>query len=198
MSSLIDLVTSAVIFGILTLTIARVQSNINATVYENQFSYVTQTNSVELARQIEWDFAKIGHHVMTGSKILSADSTEIQFRADLTNTGAINIVRYTVGDTSGSLQTMNKRDYPLFREQDGAMVQQNWGLTYFKIRYYDADNQQIPPPITGSSDLARIHSINVVFLLESPEPVVTMSDTTWSGVAWEKSIVPRNLGNLNY
>ncbi len=92
MSSLIDLVTSAVIFGVLTLTIARVQSNINATVYENQFSYVTQTNSVELARQIEWDFAKIGHHVMTGSKILSADSTEIQFRADLTNTGAINIV----------------------------------------------------------------------------------------------------------
>jgi hypothetical protein len=194
---LIDLVTSAVIFGILTLTIARVQSNINATVYENQFSYVTQTNSVELARQIEWDFAKVGHHV-TGSKILSADSTEIQFRADLTNTGAINIVRYTVGDTSGSLQTMNKRDYPLFREQDGTMVQQNWGLTYFKIRYYDADNQRMSTPITGSSDLARIHSINIAFLLESSEPVITANDTTWAGVAWEKSIVPRNLGNLNY
>lgn len=197
MSSFLDIITSAVIFGVLTLTVARVQSNINATMFENQFNYVTQTNSVELARQIEWDFTKIGHHV-AGQKISFADSAEIQFQADLTDEGVAHVIRYSLGDTSGCSRTVNMRDVPMFRVQDGITMKQNWGLTAFKLKYYDGNNQRIPVPITGASGLASIRSINVVFQIESSEPVVSESDTMWASVAWEKTIVPRNLGNLNY
>jgi hypothetical protein len=197
MSSFIDLITSAIVFGVLALTVARVQSNINATMYQNQFNVVVQTNAVELARQIEWDFAKIGHHA-TGPKILFADSTEIRYNADIDNNHIVHSIRYFVGDTSQCLNTANSNDFPLFRVQDGSAVSQNWGLTSFRITYYDDANVQIPTPITNSDLLATIHSVKVAFRLESPEPVVSSADTSWAGVAWEKNIVPRNLGDLTY
>ena len=196
-SALVDMITSTVIFGVLALTVARIQSNINVTMYENQYNVITQTNSVEFARQIEWDFAKIGYHV-TGQKILTADSTEIRFQADLDNNGIINTVRYLAGTTNQCNQTLNASDFPLFRTQDGATVKQNWGLTRFRINYFDDQDQRIPTPITGVSNLAKIRSINVAFQLESPEPVVTLQDTVWAMVTWEKTIIPRNLGSLNY
>jgi hypothetical protein len=38
----------------------------------------------------------------------------------------------------------------------------------------------------------------VAFRIESSEPVYSLYDTTWAAVTWEKTIVPRNLDNLNY
>lgn len=197
MSSVIDMITAAVIFGVLALTVARVQSNINSSSYQNQHNVVVQTNAVELARQIEWDFAKIGHRV-SGQKILMADSTEIRFVADLDNASSVNAVRYFVGDAGQCLTTSNTRDVPLFRIQDGKTVKQSWGLTSLRISYYDDLNAKIPTPVTNASDLLRIHSINIAFQLESPEPVVSFGDTLWAAASWEKTIVPRNLGNLTY
>jgi hypothetical protein len=197
MSSMVDMITSAVIFGVLALTVARVQANINLTMFQNQHNVVTQTNSVELARQIEWDFAKIGHRV-TGQKITAADSMEIRFVADLDNKHVLNNVRYYVGDTSQCSMTMNRHDYPLYRVQDGRSVRQNWGLTSFRITYYDKWDQKIHTPVTDAADLAKIHSIKVAFQLESAEPTISMTDTVWAMVTWEKTIIPRNLGSLSY
>ena len=196
-STLVDMITSTVIFGVLALTVARVQANINVTMFENQHNVITQTNSVEFARQIEWDFAKIGHHVAS-QKVTAADSTEIRFQADLDNKHVINSVRYYVGDTSQCSMTLNKHDFPLFRVQDGRSVVQHWGLTEFKIAYYDSSEQKISTPIIGATNLARIHSIKVTFQLESAEPVVSDHGSVWAMVAWEKTIIPRNLGSLNY
>jgi hypothetical protein len=196
-SSIIDMITSTMIFGVLALTVARVQANINISMYENQYNVVTQTNAVELARQIEWDFTKAGYQV-TGDKILIADSTRIEFKADLDSKQFVNTLIYTVGDTSQCSMTMNKNDFPMFRTQDGRSVKQNWGLTYFRLTYYDEMNKKIPTPITNTTDLKKIHAIRVSFRLESPEPVVSLQDTVWSAVSWEKTIVPRNLIDLTY
>lgn len=196
-SSIIDMITSTMIFGVLALTIGRVQTNINVSMYENQHSVVAQSNAVELARQIEWDFTKAGYQV-TGDKVLIADSTRIEFKADLDDRQVVNTLLYTVGDTSQCSMTKNKDDFPLFRTHDGRTVKQNWGLTYFRLTYYDATNRKIPTPITTTTELKKIHAINVSFRLESPEPVMSSQDTVWAGVTWEKTIVPRNLIALNY
>ena len=78
MSSMLDMVGSAIIFGVLILTVARVQGNLNSTMYQNTFNLNTQTEAVLLARQIEYDLTKAGYRV-TGAKILIADSTRIAF-----------------------------------------------------------------------------------------------------------------------
>jgi len=197
MSSFFDIVASTIVFGVLVLTVARVQANINSTMYENQYNVVTQTNAVELARQIEWDFSKIGHHA-TGQKILWADSTGIRFYADLRNNSVVNDISYYAGDTSQVHGIKNPDHFPLFRRSGLTTVQQNWGLTYFRITYYDSAYQKIQTPITTLSRLQTIKAIDVSFRIESAEPVYSLYDTTWAAVTWEKMIVPRNLDNLNY
>jgi hypothetical protein len=197
MATFIDLITSVVVFGVLAMTVGRIQSNVNFSMYQNQFNVVVQTNAVELARQIEWDFAKIGHHV-TGQKILYAGASEIRYYADIDNNQTIRTIRYFSGDLSQCLSTSNLYDFPLFRIQDGKTVQQNWGVTSMKFSYFDDANTEIPAPITVASDLARIHSIGVSFRLQSAEPVISLQDTTWAEVSWEKTIIPRNLGDLTY
>lgn len=143
------------IFGVLALTIARVQANINISMYENQHNVVTQTNAVELARQIEWDFTKAGFQV-TGEKVLIADSTRIEFKADLDDKQVVNTLLYVVGDTSQCSMTKNVNDFPLFRTHDGRTVRQNWGLTYFRLTYYDVTNRKIPTPITNTTERRKI------------------------------------------
>jgi hypothetical protein len=197
MSSFFDIIASTIVFGVLTLTVARVQTNMNSTMYENQFNVVTQTNAVELARQFEWDFLKIGHHV-SGQKILWADSTGIRFLADLQNNSVVNDVTYYAGDTSQVVRIKNPKHFPLFRRSGVKTVQQNWGLTYLRITYYDGSYQKIQTPITTLSRLQKIKAIDVAFRIESSEPVYSLYDTTRAAVAWEKTIVPRNLDNLNY
>ncbi len=194
---LVDMITATIIFGVLALTVACVQANINLTMYENQYNVVTQTNAVELARQIEWDFTKIGYHI-SGQKVFAADSTRIQFTADLTNKYLTNTVIYSVGLPSQCAVTKNPNDFPLLRSQDSKVVTQNWGLTYFMLTYYDSTDKKIPTPITGAANLARIHSVCASFRLESPDPVIDGKDTVWSAVTWKKTITPRNLGDLNY
>ena len=196
-SVLVDMITATLIFGILALTVVRVQANINLTMYENQYNVVTQTNAVELARQIESDFTKIGYHI-SGQKIFVADSTKLQFTADLNNIKSTSTLIYSIGDPSQCAMTKNRNDFPVFRSQDSRIVTQNWGLTYFKLTYYDSTNKKIATPITGATNLARIHAICASFRLESPDPVIDGKDTVWSAVTWKKMIIPRNLGDLSF
>jgi hypothetical protein len=78
------------------------------------------------------------------------------------------------------------------------VVKQNWGLTSFRITYFDNMEQKIPTPITVAVDLAKIHSIKIAFQLEGADPTISVTDTVWAMVTWEKTIIPRNLGSLNY
>jgi hypothetical protein len=196
-SVLVDMITATLIFGVLALTAVRVQANINLTMYENQFNVVTQTNAVELARQIESDFTKIGYHI-SGQKIFVADSTRLQFTADLNNIKSTNTLIYSIGDPSQCAFSKNTYDVPLFRSQDSRIVAQNWGLTYFKLTYYDSTNKLISTPITGVTNLARIHAICASFRMESQDPVIDGKDTVWAAVTWKKTIIPRNLGDLSF
>ena len=195
MSSLFDFISSSIVFGVLVLTVARVQLNINSTMYQNQYNVITQTNAVELARKIESDFSKIGYHV-NGQHILFADSSSIRFCADLENNSTVTEVRYIAGDTREAQVTVNPRDFPLYRGVGETSVKQNFGLTSFSLSYFDSSYCSIPTPVISAAALARIRSIRIAFMVESSEPVYTKYDTTWASVSWEKMILPRNLKNL--
>jgi len=195
MSTFIDIVMSTFVFGILALTIGRVQININETKAQNQFSYTVQSYSVELARLIEYDFTKIGYHT-TGQKITAADSTSITFYADLENTSAPKLVRYAIGTPGQLTATPNPSDFPLQRSINGVMTNINFGLVLFKLKYFNAANSPISTPITTSSQLNSIRSIRVCFDIQSSEAMSLESN--WETVSWEKTILPRNLSNLNF
>ncbi len=192
-----DYIASAIVFGILALTVARVQANLNSTMYENTFTLTTQRNAVELARQIEFDYLKIGNRVK-GLKITYADTSQVTFRADLKNNWDTLLVTYAAGTTSQSLQTPNPSDFPLVRTEKGVTITQQRGLTRFFMQYYDSLNHRITTPITVADSLRRIRAIDVRFTVMSPEAVISGSDTLWAGVNWRKLIYPRNLNKIDY
>ncbi len=197
MSAMLDYIASAIIFGVLVLAVARVQTNINATLYQNTFTVITQGNAVELARQVEFDFLKIGHHVR-GQRIFYAAERRIDYRADVSNNMDTALYRYQTGTIAQSANTPNPTDFPLFRIQAGTALRQNFGLIDFRISYFDSNNVRIGVPTNQVDTLAKIRGINVYFMVASPEPVLTpQGDTTYSLVTWQKLIFPRNLNQLN-
>lgn len=186
-----------IIFGILTLTIARIQTNINTTLYLNTQSIITQGNATSLARQIEWDFLKIGHRTV-GQKIFYADSTRLVFKGDLENRYVQDSITYAIGTTDNATHTFNPRDFPLYRYEGGSLNTQHFGLIEFKLSYIDSSYSRIPMPITTTAQASLIRAINLYFKVESAEPTMTPSDTLWASISWQKLMFPRNLNNLYY
>ncbi len=196
MSVIMDDVASGIIFGILLLTIAGIQVNINSTLYENTFSVRVQGNATELACQLEHDILKAGYHVTLGSALITADSTTLSFNSDFNNTGSVGTLRYSVGSPANLPNTMNPADFPLYRTMNSSTLQQNWGLINFKFAYYDsAMLHRLTTPVTGTN-LSLVRAIQASFTIQSPEPVISSVDTTWPAVMWEKVMWPRNLGIL--
>jgi hypothetical protein len=196
MGSLLDYIGSTIIFGILILTLARVQGNMNSTTQQSTFNLVTQKSGITLARQIEIDFLRIGHHVR-GQKILLADSTRIVFRADIANTGDTVLVAYLCGSKSQALQTENPNDFPIYRFENGTLIRQNFGVTDFHMSYYDSANVPLTMPIVMADSLKRIRSITVRMTVMNPDPVHTDADTIWSAITWEKTLIPRNITKID-
>jgi hypothetical protein len=150
MSIMMDYILSAMVFGILVITIAGIQVNINSTLYENTFSVRVQGNAVDLAIQLEHDILKAGYK--GGANPVSvADSTSLTFSADLNNTGSATTLAYTTGTTSQLTSTQNPNDFPLFRTQAGVQMKQNWGLIYFKFAYYESIKYPRHPGIVHDS-----------------------------------------------
>ena len=180
----IDLIGSLALIGVLILTVATVNVNMNQALYESTFELTAQQNLVELARTLEYDFLKIGYH---GPKpaIVSADSVSITFKADLQNVGVVDSVRYFLGSTTdpGVASTPNPRDRVLYRVNNSEPQRgTSLGVVQFHLTYYDSSGAM-------TSNLNLIKSIKVQLGVESPYPV----DSTYSGAYWEKLISPRNL-----
>lgn len=194
---MLDYIASAMIFGVLVLAVARVQTNINATLYQNTFTVVTQQNAVELARQIEFDFLKIGHHVQ-GQRIFYAAERRLDYRADIRNNDDTLLYRYQAGTIAQAANTANPIDFPLFRIEAGTALRQNFGLIDLRVSYYDSNNVRIGIPTNQVDTLAKIRGINVYFVAASPEPVLgPAGDTTYSVITWQKLMFPRSLNQLN-
>src|SRR3972149_3020651 len=127
---MLDYIASAIIFGVLALSVARIQSNINATLYQNTFTVITQQNAVELARQIEFDILKIGHHVR-GQRIFYAAERRIQYRADVRNDMDTVNVQYLAGTLFPRGHTSKPGVVPLSQSVVTTDVRHNWGLIEF-------------------------------------------------------------------
>lgn len=181
MAILVDIVGSLVIAGIVLLSILGLNVNMNQATYNKTFSLVTQSNTVALARMIEFDFAKIGYH-SPKPMILTAGPDSISFKSDLGNNGTVHTIKYYLGSTSTLAFTKNPNDRLLYRVQDGTVIPMNLGLTRFSLSYVDSSGF-----VTTKPD--SIRGIYVAFDVQSSEPV----DAAYCGAYWEKSFYPKNL-----
>lgn len=195
-SSLIDILGSILIGGILLLILFR----LNDTAVENSFIYngdlIVQQNLTEVVSLLEYDFRRIGYcaeweNIPDPSKsIISADSNMISFLTDTDSDGDVDTLKYTVGSTNDLSVTPNPEDRMLFRVKNSEpLVGANLGITQFRLVYFDALGDTIDFPITIPSE---IYTMQINLTVEN----TAAYDGKYSSAFWRQiRLAARNLNN---
>lgn len=189
MSTMWDLIISGVIGGLLMFSIFALNADLMQVGHETTRDGYAQSELLGFTQLIEYDFNKIGYRA-GAPRVTKGDSTEIIYKSDDGNNHIIHTIRYTVGTVSEASTTPNPRDFPLYKYIQGVQSLKNYyGLTSFRLDYYDSTGRSITMPITATSELNRIKLIKVRAVIQSFFPV----DTTYASCYWERTFVPKNL-----
>jgi type II secretory pathway component PulJ len=161
-STLIDILGSTVIGGLLLLILFRM----NDTAVENNYVYsgerIVQQNLVEIVKLLEYDFRKIGYcydwtKLSDPSMIiLAATNNRITFLTDFLSSanpygdGIVDTLTYYLGNKSDLTVTPNPNDMILYRLENqtnlvssGNAKGSNLGVTEFNLTYFDASGDRI-------------------------------------------------------
>lgn len=195
-STLIDIVGSMIIGGMLMLILFRLQDSATKNSYNYGGEAIVQQNLVEIVQLLEHDFRKIGYcrdwtQIPDPSKaILSADSSSISYLTDLDDDGTVDSLRYYLGAKSELSETPNPNDRMLYRvENGGTAVGANLGVTQFSLEFYDALNNKLTFPIENTG---QIYTMRIDLKVEN----TSAYDNEYTSAFWRQiRLVARNLRN---
>ncbi len=195
-STLIDILGSVIVGGMLLLILFR----LNDAATENTYNYggelIVQQNLVEVVQLLEYDFRKIGYckdweQIPDPSKsIIMADSNAISFLTDYNSDGVVDTMHYYLGPDSSLTSTPNPNDRILYRVvNNNPEAGANLGVTEFNLQYYDALGNPISFPISVPS---QIYTMQINIKVES----TVAYDEKYSSVFWRQiRMAARNLNN---
>lgn len=201
-STLIDMIGSSMIGGMLMLILLR----LNDTAVANSFQYngelIVQKNLVEIVKLLEFDLRKIGYcsdwkALPDPSKsILAVDSNSITYLTDLptlaepNGDGIVDTLRYYLGPKSELAGTPNPNDRMLYRRVNNETpFGANLGVTKFDFIFYDTFGDELTFPITQPGE---IQSMQIDLAVED----VYAYDNKYRRVFWRQiRLAARNLGN---
>ena len=169
-SSLLDILGSTIIGGLLLIILMRM----NDSSVENNYFYsgekIVQQNLVEVVKLLEYDLRKIGYcnnwqlMPMPSMAIIQADSNRITFLTDIPTlsdpygNGVLDTMHYYLGPASELAATPNPYDRLLYRVVDSqAPVGANLGITQFKLTYFSSNGDKISAmPLSPPFGIAAI------------------------------------------
>jgi hypothetical protein len=195
-STIIDIMGSMIIGGILLTITLRLNDSATGKTYNNSAELSLQENMATVAQIVETDFRKIGYCADwnkfpdPSKAVVYADETSIKFLTDIDLDTNMDSIRFYLGPTSELLSTPNPRDRILYRVVNTeAPIKSNLGVTQFRLVYFDALGDTLPPPITSPG---LITSVEINLTVES----VAAYDTAYSSAFWRQiRLVARNLKN---
>jgi len=193
MSVMLDIVGSSIIVGMLILTMMGININMSDETYKGLTEFNLHTQSIQLARIMEFDLYKIGYSITKPGIISIADTARIKFYTNLFNVaGAKDSVEYNLAGNVPS--STNPRDKALYRYENTTQVFINYSVTRFRLSYYNSRDSLLSAPVTGGMR-DSIKSVKVFLTLESPEPfdVSRYGGSSYIGTYYSKWIYPRNL-----
>jgi len=150
-STLLDILGSTVIGGLLLMILLRM----NDAAIENNYTFngekIVQQNLVELVKLLEYDFRKIGYCsdetqiTNPADAIIYASEDTISFQTDIVTSpgtfgdGILDTLSYFLSPDSTLISTPNPNDKLLYRYIKGQPLRgSNLGVTQFKLTYFDA------------------------------------------------------------
>ena len=213
-STLIDILGSSLVGGMLLLILFRV----NDTAIQNNYVYggdlIVQEALVEAVRVIEYDFRKIGYCAdytkigFSDAIITIADTSRIEFITDIATSsnpsgdGILDTIEYRLGPVSELANTTNPRDRILYRIVNHEQPKgSNIGITQFDLIFFDASNDTLHFPI---SDTRLIYTMQIDLTVENTDAVVDVysddpdedSSRVYSQAVWRQiRLASKNLRN---
>ena len=173
MSTIIDIIASIIIGGMMIGIMLKLNGNAAQNVYLNSGEVVCQQNLVSQAQILETDFRRIGYcsdytNIQDVSKsIISADTSSIKFVADLDQNGIMDTVYYYLGPASELNATLDPRDKILYRiVNSAAKMGSDAGITRFYMVYYNVNGDTIHTPVSAT-DLPLINDIELNMNIEN-------------------------------
>ncbi len=170
-TTIIDILGSSVIGGLLLLILLRTNASAVQNTYLNGQDLVNQEDLTTVVEILQHDFRKIGYckdwtKIDPRKAILSADSTSIKFLTDTQNNGKVDTLYYYLGPTSELSGTPNPQDRLLYRVKNNEVPKSsNLGITEFNLMYFDSFGDTLSFPITN---LGKIASMQISVRVENP------------------------------
>jgi hypothetical protein len=204
-STIIDIISSAVVAGILFLMTGQlnIQTVETATVYHGNLQL--QRNMTTLVGIVEHDFRRIAYCAdykkipAPNVAIRAADSSSIRFWTDVDNDGNVDSISYYLGPVTELEPTPNPRDRKLYRVVNNDIpVGWDLGVTGFRFKYFNSEGDTLPLPVP---DPREVYSMEISIAIESSVPInqsftVTADTLADFQVFWRQlRLAARNLRN---
>lgn len=190
MWSLLDVVGASAIGGMVILMVITINLQMNSLSSEIVENNLVQSRLTSSAEVFKYDLYKIGYRA-TGSIISVADSTQIQFLADINNDSNVDTVYYyfvpPIQDTSGAAVNPNGT---LYRLLNNGSAQIAGFATNFTLSYYDSLGQMISYQyLSNQSYRNKIRNLKVDMTASSDYQL----NYNYQKTDWSSMIIPKNL-----
>lgn len=194
MSSLLDILGSTFIGGMVLLLILKLNLYSTSVSYSSDNELKLQQNAKTIAEILNYDLRKIGYNYDT-TAIIIADSTRIKFYADInapgtTGHGVVDQVEYIVLDSTHASGTSNPRDIVVVRiiNNTDSIAGPSLGLVKLRFSYFNGSGVK-------TTVLDSIKYVKAEFWVEPTEKINNFltgtPDSTFT--YWEMTINPRNI-----
>ncbi len=192
-STLIDILGSSIIGGLLLLTLLRLNDQSVKNTYTFGGDLQVQENLTTLVKSIEFDFKNIGYckkpfeiSKLKNNIILYADSVKIRYNTDLISNsypegdGTIDLMEYHYDINTDIPETPNPKDRFLHRVINGTKdTPVNLGITHFRIQYFDFNGIKLNSPV---SDPSQIYTMQIDMQVEN----TSAYDNEYSTTFWRQ------------
>ena len=198
MSTIIDILGSTIIGGMLLIMALNLIDTTNTYFYGQNDDLIVQQNLTTITQILEFNLRKMGFAVPEGtSVVVTADSTELRYLGDVDNNWVPDTVRFYLGPTSELTSTANPHDQFLYRTinslpSGGDII---GVVTLFDFAYLDQDG--LPVDTSNPINFSAIKMIRITMQVESQD--VYSSDpnpNSWEfrRAFWQQTrLVSRNL-----
>ena len=201
-STLIDILGSTIIGGMLLLILLRLNDSAVANSFQYNGELIIQKNLVEVVKLLEFDLRKIGYCADwtalpdPSKSIIAVDTSSITYLTDLPTSanpngdGVVDTLRYYLGDAEELSSTPNPNDRMLYRKvNSNSPLGANLGVTKFEFKFYNTFGNEIPFPIVVPGE---IQSMQIDLAVED----IAAYNNEYRRVFWRQiRLAARNLGN---
>jgi hypothetical protein len=184
MNTILDIAGSVLIGAAIMFILLHLNIFSNQQKFASDKELEIQRNSKTLAEIMNHDLRKVGYRYTGTNPFITTQEKVLSFYSDIDSNNVMDIVSYSLSDSTHATATVNPRDKILYRTINSDTSKgPSMGLVDLKFTYLN--NNGIKTSIQDS-----IRYIKTEIWVESSEPV---EDTSYIFTYWEMTVHPRNI-----